>query len=95
MAAWQEALALARPDGARPGAGALSNLFRLASLLGGERLERQKRLKGRQQARMNVSCSQPTGNGCRLAPGADATSHRGGHGEPRGAAGHLVPEVQS
>ena len=44
---------------------------------------------------MNVSCPQATGNGCRLVPELDATSRRGGHGEPRMAPAHLVPDVQS
>ena len=75
--------------------GALLNRPSLASLVADERLARLERLNRRRQACTNVSCPQPTGNGCRLAPELGAASRRGGHGEPRVAPAHLVPEVQS
>ena len=52
-AAWQEALALTRPNGALPDGGAVFSLVSLASLVRGERLTRLTRLNGRQQARTN------------------------------------------
>ena len=75
--------------------GATPNVLSLVSLVERVRLTRLTRLNRRRESCTGVSCPQPTGNGCRLAPELDATRRRGGHGEPRVAPVNLVPDLPS
>ena len=80
------------------GVGARFNVFNVATLVEHvrlTRLTRLTRLNRRRESCTDVSCPQPSGNGCRLVPELDATDRRVGHGGPRAAPAHRVPEVQS
>ena len=77
------------------GVGARFNVFNVATLVEHVRLTRLTRLNRRRESYTDVSCPQPSGNGCRLVPELDATDRRVGHGGPRAAPAHRVPEVQS